>query len=270
MSEHDVEHSFEKVPPGLRGLVKRGLRTLGFDLIRHPSRQSLQWQLQLLFAKLGINCVLDVGANYGQYAHMLRSLGFAGDIISFEPIPTVFEALRRSMGADPRWRGYNLALGDADGTAAINVSGGDAQASSLLAFNEEGPARWGDAHRVVRTETIQIRRLDGLLDEVTRHVREPRIFLKLDTQGYDLKVVAGAGAQLERVLALQTEISVHHYYSGMPAFGQAIDRYHQLGFGVAGFFPISREFDGLRVIEFDTVFVRAPRSGSSGPDAPPS
>lgn len=238
------------------------LRSLGFDIIRYPPRLSFQWDLMLLFERLGINCVLDVGANHGQYARSLREWGYRGDIVSFEPVPEVFESLRNAMIGDTRWHGYPWALGDADEEAEINVADGDAQASSFLPFKEDGIARWGDAHRVARSVRVPVRRLDTVLSEVTSHVASPRIYLKLDTQGFDLRVVAGAGEPLRDVLALQTELAVHQFYEGMTSLGDALNRYRDLGYAITGMYPLSREFDGLRVIEFDCVMMRPDRGAA--------
>lgn len=236
--------------------VHEFMRSRGFDIIRHPPRRSFQWELLHLFERLGINCVLDVGANHGQYARGLREWGYRGDIVSFEPVPEVFEALEREMAGDARWRGHAWALGDADGEATINVAGGDAQASSFLPFNEEGPVRWGDAHRVARTVRVPVRRLDAILTDVTRHIAAPRVFLKLDTQGFDLRVVAGAGERLHDVRGLQTELAVHQFYEGMLSLGDALNRYRDLGYALTGMYPLSRQIDGLQVIEFDCVMMR--------------
>jgi FkbM family methyltransferase len=237
-------------------MMRRLLRSLGFDIVRYPRRHSLQWDVMRLFERYGVNCVLDVGANDGQYARCLRNWGYRGDIVSFEPVPEVFEALQKAMAGDRRWQGYPWALGDADEEAEINVAGGDAQASSFLAFKEDGAARWGRAHRVVRSMRVPVRRLDSVLGEVTSHVATPRIYLKLDTQGFDLRVIAGAGDRLGDVLALQTELAVHHFYEGMVSIGDALNQYRDLGYALTGMHPVARELDGMQVIEFDCVMVR--------------
>lgn len=241
---------------GVRGLVKRVANRFGLDIVRHPSRHSLQWHLRLLFAHLDINCVLDVGANLGQYARFLREHGYEGHIVSFEPVPEAFDALQRAMGGDPRWRGFRYALGEHDGEASFQVSGGDAQASSLLELNEEGPKRWGSDHALLRRETVQVRRLESVLDTVTDGIARPRIYLKMDTQGYDLRVLEGAGARLPEVLALQSELAVHEFYEGMTPFAEALARYRAYGYAITGIFPLTREHDHLRVIEFDCVMMR--------------
>ena len=240
-------------------VLHRLIQTLGVDIHRHPCSDSFQAQLMRLFRQQDINCVLDVGANSGQYAQILRTWGYRGDIVSFEPVPEVFAALQKTMAGDARWRGYPWALGEADDELEIHVAHGDARASSFLTFNEEGPERWGDDHRVARSTRVPVRRLDGVLDEVTSHVPSRRLYLKLDTQGFDLRVVAGAGARMAEMLALQTEISQQHYYEGMVQFGEALDRFRNLGYSITGMYPIARKLDGLQIIEFDCVMVRTDR-----------
>jgi len=241
-------------------VLHRMVRSLGVDIIRYPARDSFRWELMHLLRRLDINCVLDVGANHGQYARLLRDWGYRGDIVSFEPVPEVFAALRQSMAGDPRWRGHPWALGEAEGELELNVANGDAQASSFLTFNEEGPVRWGEDHRVARSVRVPVRRLDAVLDDVTAHIASRRIYLKLDTQGFDLRVVAGAGARMDEVLALQTEIAACHFYEGMTSIGDALNRYRDLGFAITGMYPESRKLDGLQVVEFDCVMMRADRS----------
>lgn len=240
-------------------VLHRLIQTLGVDIHQHPAPDSFQAQLMRLFDQLEINCVLDVGANRGQYAQLLRRWGYRGDIASFEPVPEVFAALKQTMAGDARWRGYPWALGAADDELEIHVAKGDGRASSFLTFNEEGPERWGDDHRVARSVRVPIRRLDGVLDEVTSHVPSRRLYLKLDTQGFDLRVVAGAGERMVEMLALQTEISQQHYYEGMVPFGEALDRFRSLGFSITGMYPIARQLDGLQIIEFDCVMMRTDR-----------
>ena len=244
----------------LLSVANRFAHGLGLELGRHPGASTLEWHLKTLFDYEHVNCVLDVGANHGQFAQKLRELGYRGVIVSFEPVPDVFRELSRRMGADPKWRGFDVALGERDEVRDFHVAHGDAQASSFLDFNEEGPKRWGRDHTVKETVPIQMKRLDGLWGACVAGIEAPRVFLKMDCQGFDLNVVEGARGKLDQVVALQTELAVQHFYDGMTPFTEAVERYEQLGYDPVGFFPLARrEPDYLRVVEMDCLFMRSPQ-----------
>jgi hypothetical protein len=84
-----------------------------------------------------------------------------------------------------------------------------------------------------------------------------RIFLKLDTQGYDLRVIEGAGAKLAQIQALQTEVVVKSIYQGMVDYLEALKILQNNGFELTGMFPVTRDDrDQLRVVEMDAVMCR--------------
>lgn len=202
----------------------------------------------------GIDCVLDVGANTGQYAQRLRDLGYRGRIVSFEPLEAFAAELREHAAADPDWLVFDCALGDDEGTAEINAT--PAKISSLLPASDFGRS-WSAKLRESHTETIRIRRLSSVLDEATAGMSAPRIFLKLDTQGYDLEAFRGAGDRIQEVIGLQSEVAFLSIYEGMPRFTDQIAAYEAAGFEVAGFSPVSSHGATLRAIECDVVMVRA-------------
>jgi hypothetical protein len=103
-------------------------------------------------------------------------------------------------------------------------------------------------------EVIRIRGLDQLLEEIVPDIGNRRVFLKMDHQGYDLWVFKGLGNRLERVIGLQSEVSLISIYEGMPNWTDSISLYEQAGFGVVGTFPVNR--DSGRVIEYDCLLER--------------
>jgi hypothetical protein len=82
-----------------------------------------------------------------------------------------------------------------------------------------------------------------------------RLFLKLDTQGFDLEVFKGLGMYTDQVSLIQSEVSLLPIYDGMPHWTQSIEAYEQAGFSVAGMFPVTRTRSG-RVIEYDCLLLR--------------
>ncbi len=208
-------------------------------------------QLKRLIELGNINCVLDVGANRGQFAREVRGIGFQGLIISFEPLDRVFFELQRTFRNDSRWRGFRTALGDKTGTARINVVRHLTVMSSFL----ETTSMWPD----VDVEAVEIKRLDDMLPEITSDIECPRILLKMDTQGYDLNVFMGARGSLPHIVALQSELSVVPLYKNMPHYLEALAAYEQAGFELFNLSVESRTKDG-RLQELNCL-MRAPDRG---------
>ncbi|MDQ3850886.1 MAG: FkbM family methyltransferase [Actinomycetota bacterium] len=206
-----------------------------------------------LLRKYRVNCVIDVGANRGQYGQRLRRAGYDGHIASFEPVPRTFAELRNAAADDPHWSVYPYALGREDGVVEMNVVPGTL--SSLLAPTSFGSGRYAQL-REPTTQEVPLRRLDGLLDEVLAPVAQPRPYLKLDTQGYDLEAFGGLGDRTADFVGIQSEVALMQIYEGMPRMPEAIAIYEAAGFEITGLYPVSRQTRTARVLEFDCVMVR--------------
>jgi FkbM family methyltransferase len=208
-----------------------------------------------LLAMYRVNCVIDVGAYQGEYGKRLRSAGYDGYLVSFEPAPDAFAALERTAADDPKWTVHRHALGRVNGLTSMNVIPGSTL-SSILEPTTFGSSRYAQLGRGTRQE-VEVRRLDAVLDSVTTHVPDPCLYLKLDTQGYDLEVVAGAGDRIRDFVAMQSEVALLRIYEGMPHMREALAVYEAAGFDITGLYPVSRQRRTARVLEFDCVLVRA-------------
>lgn len=209
-------------------------------------------QMRSIIERYEINVVIDVGANEGQFAQKLRSFYFE-DIFSFEPVTFAFKKLVKAASSDLNWHVYKLALGGQESNQTINVSD-ETIFSSLLRTNNYCIQSFAGSAQG-KKEIVSIRRLDELLDKIVPDIENKRIFLKMDTQGYDTEVFKGLGKKLKHVIALQTEVSLIPIYEGMPHWTESISIYEKAGFGVIGMFPVFRDSD--RVIEYDCLLVRA-------------
>lgn len=218
---------------------------------RYLADEHISWILR----ELRINCVLDVGANVGQYGQHLREAGYEGRIVSFEPVPHTAERLRQTAGDDSEWHVLEFGLGDATVKAEMTVVAGLGTTSSLLEASEFGK-QWSSKLEGVGREQVQIRRLDEVFDDAIAGLHSPRVYLKLDTQGYDLQAFAGAGERIEQVLGMQSEVASVPIYEGMARLPEQISVYEAAGFETTGMFPVTRDRETLRVIEFDVVMIR--------------
>jgi FkbM family methyltransferase len=206
-----------------------------------------------------VDCVLDVGANTGQYGKSLRRHGYQGHIVSFEPVPQFVEAVEKASADDDRWTVRPVALGTVEGSLPIRVQ---RSFSSLLASSDYGKDRFDTLREFADTEQIEVplRRLDSILDEVlapviASGVTHPRVYLKMDTQGFDLEVFRGLGDRVSDIVAMQSEVALLLIYNDMPRMPEALATYEAAGFEITGLYPVSREPDG-RIIEYDVTMVR--------------
>jgi FkbM family methyltransferase len=239
----------------LRRAIQKAARVVGLHVGRYPPIDSLAYHLKTVLRELAIDCVIDVGAHIGEFAGFLRDVEYTGDIHSFEPVRASFDELVKARGADPRWRGQNVALGADDGELEMNLYSGSVFNSFLKPAND-GTARFRDHTQLVGVEKVPVRRLESVIDDILATRPAAKIFLKMDTQGYDLQVVRGAGRRLDAIRALQTELAARPTYAGMPTLHESLAELDRLGFDLTGVFPVARELDHLRVIEFDCVLVR--------------
>ncbi|MGW0090459.1 FkbM family methyltransferase [Streptomyces sp. NPDC003328] len=207
-----------------------------------------------LLARYEVNCVFDVGANTGQYARRLRRHGYAGRIVSFEPTAAAFAKLEKAAEGDPDWTVYPFGLGREDETMSIHTAWNTM--NSVLSPSDYGRDRY---HRFAKsqTEEIEIRRLDGVMDKAMAGIDHPRPYLKMDTQGYDLQVFAGAGERAGEFVGLQSEVALLRLYEGSPRMQESVAEYESRGFEITGMYPVTREASTGRVVEFDCVMVRA-------------
>ncbi len=233
----------------LRQWIRARARQVGFDVVRHPTPRDIEGHLKLLLDELAVDHVLDIGANTGQYGQLLRRIGYTGKITSFEPVGRTFAALRATIGGDRGWEAVNVALGAEQGVVTIHVTRGWDYSSMLVPKT----AQAGSAADIDYDEEVDVHRLDEIYADLVGDASS--VLLKLDTQGWDLVVLEGAGGCLSDVSAIQTEVSVVPIYEGMPTWLESMSRLSELGFEPTGLFPVTYA-DNFRSVEFDLVAAR--------------
>lgn len=239
-----------------RDFIKRLVRRTGFEVRRLDPQASLGFFLAVLLEEYRISCVIDVGASAGQFARHLRGEGYRGPLLSFEPVPESFAALERAARGDRNWQVFNVALGSTEGASTINLSDGGPGLSSFLRPAAAAIESWRFVGTTTGVVKVPLRRLDALLPELGVDERKlERIFLKVDTQGWDLEVIKGAEGMLDKILVLQTELSFKPIYENQPPYRDVLDHLEPLGFEVAGLYPVVRDFN-WSFIEADCVLCR--------------
>jgi FkbM family methyltransferase len=200
------------------------------------SRLSEYAQLRRLLLSNSIDVALDVGANRGQYGHLLRRLGFQGEIHSFEPQPTAYEVLQRRCCKDPKWHCQPLPLGRRNQSGLLRINSTHPEMTSLLAGDDE--------YGATREQEVRLRRLDEVMGDLQRREPPPRLLLKLDTEGFDMEVFAGASRLLPLVAVIQTEVFVAPVFYGAPHYLEALADIETAGFELEHIAAVSKTSKG--------------------------
>jgi FkbM family methyltransferase len=230
-----------------RGALHAGLRALGLSAVR--TRQTYEANRAAVFRKAGIDLVIDVGANAGQYATSLRNAGFRGWIYSFEPLPDAFQQLTQSRKKDNRWRGRNIALGSRSDVARFHVSA-DSVCSSLRAPTAALISAIPSAATVGDIQVKVAMLDDESLPDFTRAA------LKLDVQGSEKEVLAGARALLPKVDILEIELSLLPTYEDAYGFSEAFRELEAIGFELVSLGRGASDTSTGRLLDADMLFQR--------------
>jgi FkbM family methyltransferase len=146
---------------------------------------------------LRMRTIFDVGANVGQSAAALRLTYPKARIFAFEPIPQSFEALKASRRADANTQCFNIALGERRGRVTMESSG--AAVTNRIVAQGRGPTPRAE----VEMSTGDLFCADHGIASID--------FLKIDAEGYDLKVCQGFADMVarQRIDLIQVEAGMN-------------------------------------------------------------
>ena len=241
---------------GLKGFIKWSAARVGVDI--RSSKHTESVILGSILRRLQPISVLDVGANVGQYVRRLRTAGFLGTVVSFEPLEGAHSRLIEAARTDPSWIvAPRTAVGSHAGSIDLNVAANVVSSSALpltKLLEEAAPevAYVGQQ----RTPCVRLDALTGLLPEGD-------LFLKVDTQGFELEVLRGASGLLPRITAMQLELSLIPLYAGAPAMVEMLQYLQSCNYELFQLVPALRDERSGRLLQAEGFFMRgsAPTPG---------
>jgi FkbM family methyltransferase len=237
----------------IRNATRNTLRRIGFDVIRYNPQKSHDAALARLLAAREVDTVLDVGANEGQYATMVRRAGFRGKIVSFEPLAEAHSKLRQAAARDPLWMvAPRMALGDHEGRLRMHIAGNSASSSALPMLDAHIRAAPQSAY--TGSETVPVSRLDIVAEDL--QVGGQNLFLKIDVQGFEPQVLRGAERLLNRIQGVQLELSLVPLYEGETLFMSLVDSLAGKGFELWALVPGLVDQETGRTLQVDGIFFR--------------
>lgn len=182
-------------------------------LLRQICQIDYEQVLAFQYAKLLTpgDLVVDVGAHTGLHsARFLHLVGDVGGLVLVEPQPGIVERfLRPVFGNRRNCEIFEGAVADAAGATEFVIATGAEQESGILEKSGYGRPLGGPVARI----HVQLSTIDEL-------VRGRRVaFVKIDTEGAELRVLAGARDTLARsrpVVAIETAADAIADYGGSP------------------------------------------------------
>jgi FkbM family methyltransferase len=200
-----------------------------------------------------IDLILDIGANTGQFSNMIFKLGYKGKIVSFEPLSSVYATLKKKSGKFKNWEiAEKCAIGNEDGEIEINISKNSISSSILKIMNEHVSAAPDSEY--IGSEKVKVYKLDTIAEKYSKDAKN--IFIKIDTQGFEEKILDGAVNFIKKAKGLLVETSLVPLYEGQALFPQIFERITKQGFELYGVQPAFINKETGRMLQIDAVFFR--------------
>lgn len=127
---------------------------------------------------------LDVGANIGWYTTLLQKrVGAEGQVHAFEPIPSVFEQLKRNVSLNVNNSNVclnNVAVGDKEGRVVLYMFSGLSDGHTSLSTLGRGDYRTVEGQMIMLDTYLQQKKIQQVN------------FVKVDIEGAELQLLNGA------------------------------------------------------------------------------
>jgi FkbM family methyltransferase len=198
------------LPFSLRDRLRDGARPF------IPSLRHFDMEMRLrTLAELGFRppVIFDVGAAGGNWATLAHSIWPGSRIVGFEPNRREQAALDATRARIPAFEYHLCFLGRERKT--VEYVDNDRQTSIL------------DDHAQGARARAQMQVLDELIAAGTIPAPD---FIKLDVQGFELEVLAGAEKAMQHARGLLLEVSFVPFHPGMPTIDVVLDFLRERGF----------------------------------------
>jgi FkbM family methyltransferase len=218
-----------------------------------PHGADLYSDLRKRLGNYRFKTVFDVGANAGQSALEYLQAFPEAEIYSFEPVAATYQGLVEATHEHERIHTFPTGMGSVTGEAIINVN--PRSVMSSIGFR-----RPQDVQEAITLDTVA--------DFAARHGIETIDFLKVDTEGHDLEVLAGAASLLQQQLVrfVQCECEPTASTGTLVSFADAAAFLGRFGYQLFGIYDQQPEWwEGTTAMRFwnavfiaETVFLANP------------
>lgn len=235
----------------MKKLLKAIAQRFGYDIQHLPTDPVTRQWLDLMGA-YQIDLIFDVGANIGQFGQRVRALGYAGELISFEPVSATYQQLQATIASCSDWKAVHSAIGDYDGLGEINVSANSYSSSVLNML----PVHIESAPDAIyaRQETIRVQKIDTIIDQY--YSTDRNLYVKIDTQGFERQVFEGSLQSLPKIKGFQMELSLQPMYEGETLMEEMVNLLRTKGYKLKLMESGHRNYETGELLQVEGYFFR--------------
>lgn len=161
--------------------------------------------------------IIDVGCSQGDFIDACKYVFPKAEIIAFEPCPKFYDKIEKEVKL------YKFGLGNENDKLFYFQKEGGAGGSSFLKHKEGWFENGGDKNIIESKADIK------RFDELNIKIKRP-CYLKIDTEGFDGKVLEGFGERLKEIDIVQIEWFFQEYYENQMKLSEIMPMMENAGF----------------------------------------
>lgn len=232
-------------------LLRRKFFALAYDIVPLDSRVKrkvidMNWSIENL-SRLGFSpdLVIDIGAYVGDWTRMVSRTFNDSRLLMLEAQKgkrAYLEKVIEEVGPRAEFRIGLLGPEEKEAVTFFEMETGSSVLEENTSYNR-------------KKVEIPMKTLDSVFSDYKGDEKFSNIFLKLDTQGFEVEVLKGASETLENVEFILLELSTLNFNKGAPLFQEVSSFLFEKGFLLFDIADITRKETDLALMQFDAIFV---------------
>jgi FkbM family methyltransferase len=216
-----------------------------------PRGYNWMYDVQRFAQTRHFDTIFDVGANIGQTTKGLIKYFPMAQVYSFEPVASSFAKLRKNYSLYANVHPIQRALGSQPGEMSMALHK-ESELNTLVADSSRAKDRSGE------TEVVKVVTIDQFCrDAEISHID----VLKMDVQGWEVKVLSGASTMLSnnKVHFVLSEVAFRRHDTDMQHIGELSDLMESNEFWLCGFYDTFRWGNNKQYVGFTNALYLNPK-----------
>jgi len=248
--KHHAQFDLFKPQPELTGQHKFNDKKIGCEAFAEYIRNRFLQECQIF----SVDTILDIGANNGQFGRGIRDDGYPGQIYSFERVSIAHNMLLLNAREDMLWHVVDrCAVGSVNTSTSIKIDGASFSSSILpmLPLHDEAPLESVCTNHEECSEITLATFIENNFIDFSS-----TFGLKIDTLGYEHKVIEGLGACAHRIKVIVCKMSLRPLCPDSMSMPDLCWMLSCIGFKCVALGPKYEHPDSAELLQVDGVFIR--------------